>query len=34
VVVSGATEALVRDQLPEGMGLVDLGEHRLRWVRT
>jgi predicted ATPase/class 3 adenylate cyclase len=30
VVVSGATEALVRDQLPEGMGLVDLGEHRLR----
>jgi predicted ATPase/class 3 adenylate cyclase len=30
VVVSGATEALVRDQLPEGMGLIDLGEHRLR----
>jgi predicted ATPase/class 3 adenylate cyclase len=30
VVVSGATEALVRDQLPRGMGLVDLGEHRLR----
>ena len=30
VVVSGATEALVRDQLPEGTGLVDLGEHRLR----
>jgi class 3 adenylate cyclase len=30
VVVSGATEALVRDQLAEGMGLIDLGEHRLR----
>ena len=30
VVVSGATEALVRGQLPDGMGLVDLGEHRLR----
>jgi predicted ATPase/class 3 adenylate cyclase len=30
VVVSGATEALVRDQLPEGTGLIDLGEHRLR----
>jgi predicted ATPase/class 3 adenylate cyclase len=30
VVVSGATEALVRDQLPEGLGLIDLGEHRLR----
>ncbi len=30
VVLSGATEALVRDDLPEGMGLVDLGEHRLR----
>jgi predicted ATPase/class 3 adenylate cyclase len=30
VVVSGATEALVRDPLPEGMGLIDLGEHRLR----
>jgi predicted ATPase/class 3 adenylate cyclase len=30
VVVSGATEALVRDQLSVGMGLVDLGEHRLR----
>lgn len=30
VVISGTTEALVRDQLPEGMGLVDLGEHRLR----
>ncbi len=29
-VVSGATEALVRDQLPDAMGLVDLGEHRLR----
>jgi class 3 adenylate cyclase len=30
VVVSGATEALVRNQLPDGMGLIDLGEHRLR----
>lgn len=30
VVVSGATEALVRDQLPDGMELVDLGQHRLR----
>jgi predicted ATPase/class 3 adenylate cyclase len=30
VVVSGATEALVRDQLPGGLGLIDLGEHRLR----
>jgi predicted ATPase/class 3 adenylate cyclase len=30
VVVSGATEALVRDQLPDGVGLIDLGEHRLR----
>jgi predicted ATPase/class 3 adenylate cyclase len=30
VVVSGTTEALVREQLPDGMGLVDLGEHRLR----
>ena len=30
VVVSGATEALVRDELPEGMGLIDLSEHRLR----
>jgi predicted ATPase len=30
VVVSGPTEALVRDQLPVGMGLIDLGEHRLR----
>jgi len=29
-VLSGSTEALVRDQLPEGMGLNDLGEHRLR----
>jgi predicted ATPase/class 3 adenylate cyclase len=28
--VSGATELLVRDDLPEGCGLVDLGEHRLR----
>jgi predicted ATPase/class 3 adenylate cyclase len=30
VVLSGATEVLVRDQLPEGMTLIDLGEHRLR----
>jgi predicted ATPase/class 3 adenylate cyclase len=30
IVVSGATESLVRDELPEGLGLVDLGEHRLR----
>ncbi len=29
-VVSGATEMLLRGQLPEGVGLVDLGEHRLR----
>jgi len=28
--VSGATELLVRDDLPEGCGLLDLGEHRLR----
>ena len=30
VVISGAAEALVRDDLPEGVGLIDLGEHRLR----
>lgn len=30
VVISGSTEMLVREQLPEGMGLLDLGEHRLR----
>ena len=30
VLVSGSTEALVREDLPEGCGLVDLGEHRLR----
>jgi predicted ATPase len=30
VVVSGATEHLVRGALPDGVGLVDLGEHRLR----
>ena len=29
-VISGATEMLVRGQLPDGMELVDLGEHRLR----
>jgi predicted ATPase/class 3 adenylate cyclase len=28
--VSAATELLVRDDLPDGCGLVDLGEHRLR----
>jgi predicted ATPase/class 3 adenylate cyclase len=28
--VSGATEVLVREDLPVGCGLVDLGEHRLR----
>jgi predicted ATPase len=30
IVISGATESLVRNQLPNGIGLVDLGEHRLR----
>ena len=30
IVVSGATEVLIRGQLPEGTGLIDLGEHRLR----
>ncbi len=30
IVISGATESLVCDQLPDGVGLVDLGEHRLR----
>ena len=30
VVLSGATEALVRSQLPDRAHLVDLGEHRLR----
>jgi class 3 adenylate cyclase len=30
IVMSGATEALVRDGLPDGMQLIDLGEHRLR----
>ena len=29
VVVSHATEEIVRDSLPEGVGLTDLGEHRL-----
>lgn len=29
-VVSGATETLMRDQLPAGTKLIDLGEHRLR----
>jgi predicted ATPase/class 3 adenylate cyclase len=30
IVLSGATEVLIRGQLPEGMGLIGLGEHRLR----
>ena len=30
VVVSGATEMLMRGQLPDGLELIDLGEHRLR----
>jgi class 3 adenylate cyclase len=30
VLVSHATEELVRDDLPRGVGLRDLGEHRLR----
>jgi len=30
VLVSAATEGVVRDALPGGVGLVDLGEHRLR----
>jgi predicted ATPase/class 3 adenylate cyclase len=30
VVLSGATDALVRDRLPEAFALIDLGEHRLR----
>jgi predicted ATPase/class 3 adenylate cyclase len=30
VVVSQATEVLVRDALPEGLSLLDLGDHRLR----
>ena len=30
IVISGSTESLVRDQLPDGAELVDLGEHRLR----
>jgi predicted ATPase/class 3 adenylate cyclase/DNA-binding SARP family transcriptional activator len=30
VVVSGATAALVADLVPEGVSLLDLGEHRLR----
>jgi predicted ATPase/class 3 adenylate cyclase len=30
IVMSGATEALVCDQLPDGTRLLDLGEHRLR----
>src|SRR4029079_19705317 len=28
--ISDATESLVRDHFPDGVGLVDLGEHRLR----
>jgi predicted ATPase len=30
VVISASTEMLMREQLPNGMGLIDLGEHRLR----
>ncbi|MFI5505972.1 adenylate/guanylate cyclase domain-containing protein [Mycobacterium sp. NPDC051804] len=30
IVLSGATEALVREELPQGRWLTDLGEHRLR----
>ena len=30
IVVSGTTEPLVRGGLPDGVALVDLGEHRLR----
>jgi predicted ATPase/class 3 adenylate cyclase len=30
ILVSGATEALVRSELPDGATLIDLGEHRLR----
>jgi predicted ATPase/class 3 adenylate cyclase len=30
ILVSGATEALIRDGLPEGVELVDLGDHRLK----
>jgi predicted ATPase/class 3 adenylate cyclase len=30
IVISDATESLVRDHFPDGVGLVDLGEHRLR----
>jgi predicted ATPase/class 3 adenylate cyclase len=30
VLISGTTQALVRDSLPPGVTLIDLGEHRLR----
>ena len=30
IVLSGATEALIREGLPDGASLTDLGEHRLR----
>ena len=30
ILVSDATEALARSQLPDGAALLDLGEHRLR----
>ena len=30
IVLSGTTQALVGDQLPDGLALLDLGEHRLR----
>ena len=29
ILMSGATEALVRSELPDGATLLDLGEHRL-----
>jgi predicted ATPase/class 3 adenylate cyclase len=34
LVISGSTAALVRDELPPGVELVDLGEHRLRDLRS
>ena len=30
IVLSGTTQALLGDQLPDGLALLDLGEHRLR----
>jgi predicted ATPase/class 3 adenylate cyclase len=34
VVISGSTAELVSDELPSGVALVDLGEHRLRDIRS